>query len=112
MNYNVMEQMNGGTATPTQMGFPSRETLTVEELSQAVGKHALLQVEVDKKIALHIVAMREELRSTKNEVESLRAQMDQLIRGLTLAVDSARAHQNRASQTSSAVQSPMTVRSK
>jgi tetratricopeptide (TPR) repeat protein len=92
--------------------FPSPETMTIEELSQAVGKHALLQVEIDQKIASHIVAMREEFRSTMNEVQALRAQMDQLVRGLTDAVNSTCGPQIRAPQTNPAGQLPVATRSK
>jgi tetratricopeptide (TPR) repeat protein len=102
-------------AAPTRrppVDFPSPETLTVEELSQAVGRHALLQVEIDQKIASHIVAMREEFRSTMNEVQALRAQMDQMVRGLADAVNSARGPQIRAPQSNPAGQLPMTTRSK
>jgi tetratricopeptide (TPR) repeat protein len=94
------------------VNFPSPESLTVEELSQAVGRHALLQVEIDQKIASHIVAMREEFRSTMNEVQALRAQMDQLVRGLADAVNSTRGPQIRAPQTNAPGQLPMTTRSK
>jgi tetratricopeptide (TPR) repeat protein len=103
------------TVAPTvrpPVDFPSPETLTVEELSQAVGKHALLQVEINQKIASHIVAMREEFRSAMNEVQALRAQMDQLVGGLTDAVNSTRGPQIRAPQTNPAGQLPMTTRSK
>ena len=112
MNYNLAERVGSGTVTQKQKDFPSPEALTVEELSQAVGKHALLQVEVDQKIASHIVAMREDFRSTMNEVQALRAQMDQLVRGLTDAVNSTRGPQIRAPQTNPAEQLPMTTRSK
>jgi hypothetical protein len=112
MNYNLTEQAGSRTAAQKQKDFPSPETLTVEELSQAVGKHALLQVEVDQKIASHIVAMREEFRSAMSEVQALRAQMDQLVRGLTDAVNSTRGPQIRIPQSNPAGQLPMTTRSK
>ena len=112
MNYNLVEQVGSGTAAQKQKESPSGETLTVEELSQAVGKHALLQAEVDQTIASHIIAIREELRSTKDEVQSLREQMEHLIRSLTHALDGTRGPQTRAPQTNPAGQLPMTIRSK
>ena len=83
MNYNLAEQVSGEAAAQKQKEFPSREALTVGELSHAIGKHVLPQVEVAQKIASQIIA----IRSTRDP-------------------------QTRAPQTNSPGQLPMTIRSK
>lgn len=81
------EQSGSGTAAQKQKEAPSAGKVTVEELSQAVGKTALLQVEVDGKIVSHIIAMHDELRSTRKDIQFLRSQLDQLINALALALE-------------------------
>ena len=104
MNYGLVEQADRSAADRRQKEFSSSVESSVEvsvqELSRAVGQHALLQVEIDRKIALHIVEMREELRLAKSELQSLRAQMDQLIHGLAQALESTLRQQVRAPQAS------------
>lgn len=56
---------------------------TLEELSRAVGQHALLQAEIDQKMATRVVAIGEELRAAQEEIRSLRGQIEQLIQGLS-----------------------------
>jgi hypothetical protein len=88
MNYSSGEQAGYGVGAQRQKALPSSEAVSVEQLSRAVGQHALLQAEIDRRIALHIVQMREDLRSAKDEVCSLRAQLDQLIGNLAQALGS------------------------
>jgi|HubBroStandDraft_6_1064221.scaffolds.fasta_scaffold206189_2 hypothetical protein len=82
MNNNLVEQAGNGTEVQRQEDLPSGAGPAVGELSQAVGKYALLQAQVGVKIAAHIIGISDELRSTQNEVESLRARMDKLDRDL------------------------------
>jgi hypothetical protein len=104
MDYGLVEQADRCAADRRQKEFSSNVESSVEvsvqELSRAVGQHALLQVEIDRKIALHIIEMREELRLAKDELQSLRAQIDQLIHGLAQALESTLRPQVRAPQAS------------
>jgi LPS O-antigen subunit length determinant protein (WzzB/FepE family) len=112
MNYGLVEQADRSAADRRQKEFSSSVEVGVQELSQAVGQHALLQVEIDRKIALHIVEMREELRLAKSELQSLRAQMDQLIHSLAQALESTLRQQVRAPQANSADQFSPNTRGK
>jgi hypothetical protein len=112
MNYSLVEQEGSGTATKRQKDFPSNEEVSVQELSRAVGQHALLQAEIDGKIASHIIAMRDDLRAAKEEIGSLRAQMDQLIRSLAQALESTVRETIRTPQTRVAERFSLTTRSK
>ena len=78
--------------------------LTVEQLAGAVGEHALLQAEIDQKMATRIVELRDELSAAKEEIRSLRAHIDQLVHGLSQGLGLAQrqpANATRASQPSS-----------
>lgn len=76
----------GGTSGPRSETAASA-SVTVEELDHAVGENALLQVEVSRQMALRIVEMREELSSAKEEIASLRCQVEQLIFGVQQAFE-------------------------
>jgi hypothetical protein len=102
MKERLTEQSGNGTAAQKQKELPSPGKLTVEELSQAVGKTALLQVEVDGKIVSHIIAMHEELRSARNDIQFLRSQLDQLIDALALALEPTSSSQIQSSSTETA----------
>jgi hypothetical protein len=82
MNNNLVEQAARGTEAQRHEELPSSAGLEVGELSQAVGKYALLQAQVGVKIASHIIGISDELHSTQKEVESLRARMDRLDKDL------------------------------
>ena len=77
MNNNMVEQSRRGTEAQGQE-LPSGTGPAVGELSQAVGKYALLQSQVGVKIASHLIGIGDELHSTQKEVESLRARIDKL----------------------------------
>jgi hypothetical protein len=81
MNNNMVEQSRRGTEAQGQE-LPSSTGPAVGELSQAVGKYALLQSQVGVKIASHLIGIGDELHSTQKEVESLRARIDKLDREL------------------------------
>jgi len=69
---------------PAQNGEKENERqLTIDQLARAVGEHALLQVEVDQRMATRILQLRDELGLAKEEIRSLQTQLDQLIRGLS-----------------------------
>ena len=112
MNYSLVEQGGSAAATKRPRNFPSNEEVSVQELSRAVGQHALLQAEIDRKIASHIIAMRDDLRSAKEEIGSLRAQMNQLIHSLAQAVESTLGQKIRAPQTNAADRLSLNSRSK
>jgi hypothetical protein len=60
--------------------------LSVDQLARAVGEHALCQAEIDQKMATRIIELRDELGTAKDEIESLRSQMNQLMQGLSQAL--------------------------
>jgi predicted SAM-dependent methyltransferase len=66
---------------PTKQFLPKRESNT-DALAKAVGENALLQAEVNRQMALRIVQMREEIGAGRNEIATLRRQVDHLIRGI------------------------------
>lgn len=112
MNYSLSEHAGAGTAAKRYKEPQPGEIAGVEELSRAVGQHALLQAEIDRKIAVHIVEMREQLRSAKDEVRSLQAQVDQLIHGLARALDLAPSQPTRFASANCTERSPREMRSK
>ncbi len=77
---------------------PTERLLTVDQLARAVGEHALRQVEIDQKMATRIVELRDELGAAKDEIRSLRAQLEQLIQGLSQGLALARTQSARATQ--------------
>lgn len=85
MKSTLLEQM--GTAIEARKRrdtAPKRnEEAALDELSRAVGQHALLQAEIDQKMAKRIVTMGEDLRVAQEDIRSLRGQIDQLIQGLS-----------------------------
>ena len=82
MNDNLVEQARRGTEAQNQEELSSGAGPAVGELSQAVGEHALLQAQVDVKVASHLIGIVDELQSTQKEVEALRTRMDELERDL------------------------------
>ena len=81
---------------------PPERQLAINQLARAVGEHALLQVEIDQKMATRILELRDELRAAKEEVRSLKAQVEQLLQGLSQGL--ALAHSQSARATQSALQ--------
>ena len=84
---------------------PTERPLTVDQLAQAVGEHALRQAEIDQTMAERIIELRNELNTAKDEIRSLRAQIEQLVQGLSQGL--AFAHQQSASGTKSALQASL-----
>jgi predicted SAM-dependent methyltransferase len=80
----------GGPSTDARSEGAAMRSVTLEELDRAVGENALLQVEVSRQMALRIVEMREELRTTKKEIAELKGQLEGVIQGVELAFEVAR----------------------
>jgi hypothetical protein len=81
---------------------PTDRQPAIDQLAQAVGEHALRQVEIDQRMATRIIELRDELSAAKDEIRSLRAQVNQLIQGLSQGL--ALAHSQSARTTQSALQ--------
>jgi hypothetical protein len=81
---------------------PTERPLTMDQFARAVGEHALRQAEIDQKMATRIVELRDELSEAKGEIRSLRAQVEQLIQGLSQGL--AFAHLQSTNATRSALQ--------
>jgi len=77
---------------PSLQGNPrsSEGQLPIDQLARAVGEHALRQVEIDQRMATRILELRDELNAAKDEIRSLRAQVEQLIHGLSQGLGLAR----------------------
>jgi predicted RNase H-like nuclease (RuvC/YqgF family) len=79
--------------------------LSLDQFSRAVGDHALRQAEIDQKMATRIVELRDDLSAAKDEIRSLRSQIEQLIQGLSQGL--AIAQQQSAIATKSALQASL-----
>src|SRR5215475_6877360 len=81
------------TTAPNQQvrhaAAPDRQT-AIDQLARAVGEHALRQAEIDQRMATRLLELRDELSTAKEEIRSLRAQVDQLIQGLSQGLALAR----------------------
>ncbi|HEY2819786.1 MAG TPA: hypothetical protein VGJ06_01990 [Candidatus Acidoferrum sp.] len=89
------------TAKPTQQVrhvTPTERQTAIDQLARAVGEHALRQAEIDQKMATRIIELRDELSTAKDEIRSLRAQVDQLIQGLSQGLALARSQSTHATQ--------------
>ena len=65
--------------TPTQqvrhVTATERQT-AIDQLARAVGEHALRQAEIDQRMATRLIELRDELSAAKDEIRSLRAQVE------------------------------------
>lgn len=89
------------TANPTQQVrhvTPNDRQTAIDQLARAVGEHALRQAEIDQRIATRLMELRDELSAAKDEIRSLRGQVDQLIQGLSQGLALARSQSTRATQ--------------
>ena len=103
----VLENSRATAATPQvqHRGTTLERQLSVDQLARAVGEHALRQAEIDQKMATRVIELREELNTAKDEINSLRSQVTQLIRGLSQGL--AIAQQQSATTTKSALQTSL-----
>jgi hypothetical protein len=72
--------------------------LAIDLLARAVGEHALRQVEIDQRMAVRILELRDELSVAKDEIRSLHDKVDQLIQGLSQGLTLARSQSARTTQ--------------
>ena len=93
---------NSRPQTSTQqvrhVAAPERQT-AIDQLARAVGEHALQQAEIDQRMATRLMELRDELGNAKDEIRSLRAQVEQLIQGISQGLALAHAQSTRDAQT-------------
>jgi plasmid stabilization system protein ParE len=72
-------------AQPVRHVTPTERQTAIDQLARAVGEHALRQAEIDQRMATRLIELRDELSAAKEEIRSLRAQVETLIQGLARA---------------------------
>jgi len=77
---------------------PDRQ-LAIDQLAGAVGEHALRQAEIDQRMATRLIELRDELSAAKDEIRSLRAQVEQLIQGISQGLAQAHSQSTRDART-------------
>ena len=70
----------------------------IDQLARAVGEHALRQAEIDQRMATRLIEVRDELSTARDEIRALRAQVEQLIQGLSQGLAFAHGHSARTAQ--------------
>jgi DNA-binding ferritin-like protein len=100
MNTAARENPSPSTPTPQvqHRGATVERQLSIDQLARAVGEHALRQAEIDQKIATRLLEFREELSNAKDEIRSLRSQVDQLVQGLSQGLALAQSRSVHATQ--------------
>jgi hypothetical protein len=92
---------NPRSTTSTQpvryIATQDRQT-AIDQLARAVGEHALRQAEIDQRMATRLIELRDELSTARDDIRSLRSQVEQLIQGLTQGLASAHAESARTAQ--------------
>ena len=86
-------------------GATLERQVSFDQFASAVGEHALRQAEIDQKMAMRIIELRDELSAAKAEINALRSQVDKLIQGLSQGL--AMVQHPSASATKSALQSSL-----
>jgi chemotaxis protein histidine kinase CheA len=76
---------------------PDRQ-VAIDQLARAVGEHALRQVEIDQRMVSRLMELRGELSIAKDEIRSLRSQVEQLLQGLSQGLAFAHAQSVRTTQ--------------
>jgi hypothetical protein len=77
---------------------PTERQSAIDQLARAVGEHALRQAEIDHRMATRLIELRDELSTAKDEIRSLRAQVETLIQGLSQGLALAHAQAFRGTQ--------------
>ena len=77
---------------------PTERQTAIDQLARAVGEHALRQAEIDQRMATRLIELRDELGTAKEEIRSLRAQVETLIQGLSQGLALAHTPSARATQ--------------
>jgi len=62
--------------------------ITIDELARAVAQNALLNAEVDQKLAMRLIETREELEATQEALMALRRQFEQFTNGMARVLES------------------------
>jgi Tfp pilus assembly protein PilO len=90
MKASIVEFVNAVPTLATSAESPSAHKADLEKLAVAVAENALLNTEVDRRIAANLMQAREEIVSMKEEVESLRRQFENLTRGMAHVLEATR----------------------
>jgi hypothetical protein len=61
---------------------------TIDELARAVAQNALLNTEVDQKLAARLIETREELKATREALMTLRRQFETFTHGMAQVLES------------------------
>ncbi len=100
MQSTVLENQRSATPPqPVRHVAPAERQLAIDQLARAVGEHALRQAEIDQRMATRLIELRDELSTAKDEIRSLRAQVEQLIQGLSQGLALAHSQSARSAQT-------------
>ena len=92
---------NPRSTTPAQQVrhvTPTERQPAIDQLARAVGEHALRQAEIDQRMATRLIELRDELSTAKDEIRSLRAQVETLIQGLSQGLALAHMQSSRVTQ--------------
>jgi Tfp pilus assembly protein PilO len=90
MRASIVEFVNAAPPSATGVESPGAYKADLEKLATAVAENALLNTEVDRRIAVNLMQAREEIVSMKEEVESLRRQFENLTRGMAHVLEATR----------------------
>lgn len=90
MNSTLAEAISATPYAAARTEIPADQSVTLEQLTQAVADNALLNTEVDRKILARLLEAREEIKATQRAVEDLRQQFEQMVRNVGQVVEIAR----------------------
>lgn len=90
MNSTLAEAISATPYAAARTEIPADQSVTLEQLTQAVADNALLNAEVDRKILARLLEAREEIKATQRAVEDLRQQFEQMVRNVGQVVEIAR----------------------
>ncbi len=82
MKASLVEFVNAAPAAGPVAGSSDSYKADLDKLATAVAQNALLNAEVDQRIAAHVMQARQEIVAMKGEVESLRRQIEHMLRGM------------------------------
>lgn len=82
MKASLVEFVNAAPASTNGAEFSTRYKADLEKLATAVAQNAMLNTEVDRKIATNLLQAREEIVALKVAMESLRRQFENLTLGM------------------------------
>jgi hypothetical protein len=87
MKASLVEFVSASPSSITNVESAKGYKTDLEKLATAVAENALLNTEVDRRIAANLLQAREEIVSLKSIVESLRQQLESLTRGMAHALE-------------------------